>query len=389
MSRPSPKFCSRVILVVWFGLMTARPGLAQSVRELELSARGSAETLSDGRQSLGVMAYLSLPVETRPAPGLAVAQEVEDASGLDPNLIVPLDELETDRGQNEPKDESTLASDGTEGVSWLDIALARGAIDAAARAQGSDAALSRLEGLTSRARVSAALPDLRFRVAREVGQTLRLTPTVDDPYRFSQSGGVSTALEGSVTFRLGRLLFANEELGLERLRLARFRERERLEQRVISLLLAWDRAAVEFANRPGAAARRRLRGAELQLDLLTGGWFSEHRPAAFKSLQATAASPAVPRRAKPKSANRASTTGLALGLGAGEQGRAAPDGANTDVGTGAEDADADVLTPVSAAPAVRNDGKRAKRARHGDNAAPESRPGVRLAEAANFRQGRR
>jgi hypothetical protein len=160
----------------------------------------------------------------------------------------------------------------------------RQTIEAAWQAQGIQSALSRLESLSTRSRTSSLLPEVRFRAGRSVDQSLRLAPTVDDPYRYTQSGGVSFVLEGAATFRLNRLIFANEELGIERLKLAQSRERQRLQETLLDELFAWQKAWIAVVN-GGPDARRaqvRLLESRLRLDVLTGGWFSEHEPVASK-----------------------------------------------------------------------------------------------------------
>jgi hypothetical protein len=159
------------------------------------------------------------------------------------------------------------------------------AIEAAWQAQGISSALNRLESLSSRSRTSSLLPEVRFRAGRSVDQSLRLAPTVDDPYRYTQTGGVSFVLEGAATFRLSRLIFANEELGIERLKLAQSRERQRLQETLLEELLAWQKAWIAVAHGGPQAHRAQIRLLEsrLRLDVLTGGWFSEHEPVAAKS----------------------------------------------------------------------------------------------------------
>jgi len=99
------------------------------------------------------------------------------------------------------------------------------------------------------------------------------------------SGATNLLLEGRLSWRLGRLLFSSEDLGIERLKLARSRERQRVVERALAVLFQWLRAQSELSSprrltlRRSRAARWELTQSELHLDALTGGWFSAHRPA--------------------------------------------------------------------------------------------------------------
>jgi hypothetical protein len=144
---------------------------------------------------------------------------------------------------------------------------------------GHRAARVRLDGLVSRARAAAALPELRLRAARVTDESVRLSPTLDDPYRHTQAGGTNLLFEGRATWKLDRLLFADEELAVERLRGEQARARGALAERVLQALFSWQRAELA-ARSPKADADERAKSwllaleAELTLDMLTGGWFS-------------------------------------------------------------------------------------------------------------------
>jgi len=141
----------------------------------------------------------------------------------------------------------------------------------------------RLDSLSSRARSSALLPELRLRAVRNTDQALRWVPTTDDPYRVTQADGAGMILEASATFRLDRLLFAHEELLVERLRLRAGAVRLKLEARVQAALLglfrAREQACATDPNDP-AQLEHVLKSLELfaELDSLTAGWFSEAAP---------------------------------------------------------------------------------------------------------------
>lgn len=159
--------------------------------------------------------------------------------------------------------------------------LARKVVRAALRAAGSARAARRLASLSSRSRSSAALPELRLRGERRFDESLRLAPTVDDPYRYTQAGGTSTALEARLTWRLDRLVFADEELRVERLRMARADSEARRIERVLSALFEWQKALVERDDPARAPDERALAAvkaahAAAVLDVYTDGWFSAH-----------------------------------------------------------------------------------------------------------------
>jgi hypothetical protein len=159
--------------------------------------------------------------------------------------------------------------------------LARGAVRAARRASARDAARERLDGLSTRARVSATLPELVLRAARSTDQTLRLSPTATDAavYDYTQTGGADLLLEARATWTLDRLVFADEELGVERLRLDHARSEAQLVDRIVALVFDWERARQVLAT-PEAEPEARLKAeldelqAEATLDVLTDGWFS-------------------------------------------------------------------------------------------------------------------
>ena len=148
---------------------------------------------------------------------------------------------------------------------------------------GAAADRRRLDSLSSRARASALLPELRLRAVRNTDQALRWVPTTDDPYRVTQADGAGMILEASATFRLDRLLFAHEEIMVERLRLRAGAVRLKLEARVQAALLglfrAREQACASDADDP-ARLEHLLKSLELfaELDGLTAGWFSEEAP---------------------------------------------------------------------------------------------------------------
>lgn len=176
----------------------------------------------------------------------------------------------------------SIAAQSSASKARLTPTLLRATLTHAYRAQGVDDAESRLRSLDARSRWSAALPELRLRAARATDESERLAPTVSDPYRYTRDGGTDVAFEVRVTWRLSGLLFNASEVSVERIRLQRAQRRAELHREVLKLLFTWQRAClvVDAANvleeERSEAALTKLE-AELTLNVLTGGWFTETR----------------------------------------------------------------------------------------------------------------
>lgn len=160
----------------------------------------------------------------------------------------------------------------------LHPALVRRVVKAALRAAGMASRARALDELAARSRASALLPQLQLRGARGIDYSRRLAPTSDDPNRYSEQGAADLLLEVRLDFRLNRLLFASEEIAIERLRSERANARSRLVARVLAVLMQWERARAKAAD-PTLAASVRAKAeldrleAELWLDVLTAGAF--------------------------------------------------------------------------------------------------------------------
>ena len=137
-----------------------------------------------------------------------------------------------------------------------------------------------LASMTARTRSSAALPELWIRAARSTDDSLRLSPTVDDPYHYTALGGAGTWLEARLAWHLDRLLFDRDEIAVERLRREHSERMGRLIGRVTAVLFAWQRAVLRSED-PKATdedleqAVLARAEAEATLNLLTSGWFGE------------------------------------------------------------------------------------------------------------------
>jgi hypothetical protein len=164
----------------------------------------------------------------------------------------------------------------------LTPAVARAAVQAALERAKLVDPDTRLDAIAARARSSALLPELRLRASRSVDEGQTLSPTEYDPERTTASNGVSLWLEARAAWRLDRLLFADEEVALERLRSQRAEAQAKVIKRVLGLLFAWQRALALEDDAAAApeehlgAILKRLE-AELELDILTAGWFTRWR----------------------------------------------------------------------------------------------------------------
>jgi hypothetical protein len=159
--------------------------------------------------------------------------------------------------------------------------LARGTVRAALRASGLDADDARIDEMIARAHASAALPETRLRAMRLVNDAQHTSTTaVDDTGRVYDATGANLWLEARLTWRLDRLLYADDEPTLERVRLERQDARARVAARVLELLFAWQRAQLDAESAPAASraeieAELRSWEAQIALDVMTAGWFGK------------------------------------------------------------------------------------------------------------------
>ncbi len=158
------------------------------------------------------------------------------------------------------------------------IALVRAAL------RDSERGAKRLDDLQDRSRTAAWLPQLRARAGRNTDETLRLTPTSDDPNRWQLTGGADLRLELQLAWELDRLVFASEELHVERSRLMVEQRRQRRVERVLELIFDWQSATLRGSDpwldpEQALLARLRAEQAARALDWYTGGWFGRNLPA--------------------------------------------------------------------------------------------------------------
>ena len=168
----------------------------------------------------------------------------------------------------------------------------RVAIDAATRRGPFAHDEARLDDFSERARHAAALPELRLRATRLADARASLSPTSYDEERATSSEVASVWLEARAVWTLDRAIFATEELRVERLRQSLAAARDKLSNRVLELVFAWQEAelaSTDPATTETECRRAWLRRAQLgaELDLLTGGWLSRRFPASARAPRAT------------------------------------------------------------------------------------------------------
>lgn len=231
--------------------------------ELALHARS---TKASARAEQAAWLTVSLPLDRAAAPRLAQSPTVPTAPAVAAESTAP-----AESGPLSSFQQLRALAEFSRRASAVALAVV-----------GTAAERRRLDSLSSRARSSALLPEVRFRVVRNTDQALRWIPTTDDPYRITQADGTGLILEGSATFRLDRLLFASEEIAIERLRSDFGDARLKLEGRVLAAVLglfqARERACA--ANASAEQGAQVLKALELfaELDGLTAGWFSDQAP---------------------------------------------------------------------------------------------------------------
>jgi hypothetical protein len=132
-----------------------------------------------------------------------------------------------------------------------------------------------LESMKGRARWSAFLPDVRLRAQKGADLYTRI---YDSTATASTSGNDSNTsiYEVRLSFKLDRLLFADQEIAIERLRLSRIEERQKIRQKLIEILGHYERAmlvidAASVGDLDRANAQLEAFEALQALDVMTGG----------------------------------------------------------------------------------------------------------------------
>ena len=174
----------------------------------------------------------------------------------------------------------------------LEPALARATLAAASRVADLGAPPGAYDSMLARSRSSAGLPEVRLAAGSSRDQSLRLTPTLSDPGKFTRDGGHDLWFEARLTWRLEHLVFSHDEIAIQRLKAQELETRRRLLRQVLEALLDWQRArraqgSELLDEEQRQALELRELDAVLRLDAWTDGWFSRH-------LQRTSASGAHP-----------------------------------------------------------------------------------------------
>lgn len=156
--------------------------------------------------------------------------------------------------------------------------LLRTAIEQAERAAGLGASMRRLSALGRRSRWSGLSPELRLRGALGIDQTRSIDSAGIVPGDETLRDASDSLVEIRLTFHLERLLFAGQEVALERARQQLLAERTELHAAVGRELLAYRRALQrledeELLDEDRADFEFDAERARLALFLLTDGWF--------------------------------------------------------------------------------------------------------------------
>lgn len=252
------------------------------------------DALSQGRarQPAGRLRGLSLAVvgSTRHGPGtseqsgtLVLALPFDTVFDRAPSRPLPTRALYTDISDG-PRSSTGTSTNVNVVTTRQELrppsaAFARAVVLAAERAAGVGAGHARIDELASRARTSGLLPEARFRATRYVDDRASADALAEQS-RLSDSSSQTLGIEARLTFRLDRLIFADEEPQLERTRLDVESFRTKLAQKTLELLFRLHRARVEARTGGPDAEEAALTVAELEasLDALTGGWFSRQTP---------------------------------------------------------------------------------------------------------------
>ncbi len=133
-----------------------------------------------------------------------------------------------------------------------------------------------LSDLAARARASALAPEVRLRAYRAIDAGARLYRTEETADKATVSDGTQNVFEARLSWRLDRLVFADEEVAIERIRVERTELKQRIAGKVVELAIRWQRAR-RAANDPELLPAERDEAAIvaveclLGLDALTGG----------------------------------------------------------------------------------------------------------------------
>lgn len=243
---------------------------------LSVGIRAGMSVSPGERERVFGLVELGVPLGRWGLPVFAVAAPPGDATHEPPpSLAAPLS-TEVEPRRFRPSFSPSAAP--RPGVR-LTPAFARATVAEALRQLGTQSALGELDSMAARSRASASLPEVRLGAGTSRDESLRLTPTVSDPARFTRDGGRDLWMEARLTWHLDRAIFNDDEIAIERLEAQLREDRARLTREVLDALLDWQRARLLLASEPllpeeRVAAELAELGATLRLDVATAGWFS-------------------------------------------------------------------------------------------------------------------
>jgi hypothetical protein len=161
------------------------------------------------------------------------------------------------------------------------LSIARRAVAAAWKTAGLGADDAIIDSMIARAKTSALLPEARVRAMRLVVDKSQVNAVPDTTGTYDALG-TNLWLELRLTWRFERLLYADDEPNLERMRLERHDARARVAARVLEALFLWQRAELRAGasvagSQEATDALLQIVEAEATLEVLTGGWFGAWR----------------------------------------------------------------------------------------------------------------
>lgn len=248
---------------------------------LWVSIQATFVRVDNGRNDFAAMALLGIPLE-RIGRSRERGRYFAERPVPPPILPIPAVKVASEAPQAPAEASPPAASPSVELL--VTPTMARAAIAAALEYAGLEQTTSRVERLAARSRTSALLPELRLRVTRQLDDSQVLSPTEYDPDRVTATVKASLWLEARATFKLDKLVFADEEVALERMREERVEAGKKLRERVLDTLFAWQKAQ-RVCDDPAADPDAQMKAAlavieaEVTLDVLTGGWFSRWKAA--------------------------------------------------------------------------------------------------------------
>lgn len=255
---------------------------------LRAGVRVSAETRET---QLGLV--LSFPLAElgarghEPAPGRAPRPSTRLAAPTAPERAKQAPATEPDHGEpaagTPAPEEPEQARAELPADLVLDSKLVARLLRRALALDGSQRRGRRLASLRDRSKSSAWLPELSLRAGRSTDQSLRLTPTSSDPYRYTQSDGSDLYGEVKLSWKLDRVLFSREELVVQRLAQSEQARRDQVAERLLNAVFEWQLAELRSRD-PAQTLEDQLRfrllaaQARLRLNVITGGLFERLAP---------------------------------------------------------------------------------------------------------------